>query len=444
MPLQVDDILSSLDQRVNGILDACTACGACTEVCPVPGIDNISVSDSKQITSGVLDILRTGSGPQNAELWAEGCCGSGYCKTACEHGINPRFMLTMARRAMSREQPDTVRKQQGKDDFKQMSRGVRLISRLQTPPELMARLSPSSHPDRRRSPDLIFYTGCNMLKTPHIGLLCMDVLDRLDAHYEVHGGPANCCGILQLRTGDDENSVRQGSKTIERFTETGASEILSWCPTCQIQFGENLLPSYGAEDTQPFDITMFPVFLARHLDRLQPMMTTPVEKRVALHEYPGSEGVTEAVVALLSAIPGLEIVGLDLPRAGYQMSSLTNPDYAKKHLASLLRAGEDAGITTFAGIYHADHRELLTHEPNWPFEIVNYMDLIGQSIGLNRPDVFKKLKLMQDVDQIMAEAKSEIVANKLNPEDVRDVILSQMLSEQVLDTDPSRHPSVDG
>jgi len=36
-----------------------------------------------------LEILRTGSGPKNAELWAQGCCNSGFCKSACEHGINP-------------------------------------------------------------------------------------------------------------------------------------------------------------------------------------------------------------------------------------------------------------------------------------------------------------------------------------------------------------------
>ena len=432
-------ILNSLDHRVEGILDACTACGACVDVCPTPKINEIEASDPEQITSGVLDILRSGSGAENSESWAEDCCGSGFCLSVCEHGINPRFMLTMARRALLKQQPLNDRKYQGKVDFKLMSRGVRLISRLQLPPDLMARLSPSSHPNRDEAPDFIFYTGCNMLKTPHIGLLCMDVLDLLDASYEVHGGPSNCCGILQLRTGDDESAVRQGGKTIERFTATGASQVLSWCPTCQIHFGETLLPSYAPDGVKPFEITMFPVFLAQQLDRLKPLMTRRVNKRVALHEYPGSPGVTEAVIELLSAIPGIELVDLDLPRAGYQMSSLTNPEYAKEHLAKLLRAGKAANITTFAGVYHADHRELLTHEPHWPFEVVNYMDLIGESLGIHRPDVFKRLKLMQDADQILTDAKQEVAQNNLNLEDTRDVILNLMLNEKVLDTDPKTH-----
>lgn len=428
------EILASLDQRVNAIVDACTACGACVSVCPTPAINGIDATNSEQITAGVLDILRQGSGPENAESWAQACCGSGFCQSVCEHGIDPRFMLNMARRSLLKQHPPAQLKLQGKTDFKKMSRGVRLISRLQLTPELMARLSPSSHPDREEPPDLIFYTGCNMLKTPHIGLLCMDVLDLLEVRYEVHGGPSNCCGIMQLRAGDDESSVRQGGKTIERFAATGASKVLSWCPTCQIQFGETLLPSYSSDGTEPFETTMFPVFLASHLEKLKPLMTRPVKKRVALHEYPGSAGVTQAVIDLLSAVPGIELIDLKLPRAGYQMSSMLNPDYAKKHLSDLLEAGKAANITTFAGVYHGDHRELVRHEPHWPFEVVNFMDLIGESLGLHRPDVFKRLRLMNDADRIMEQASQEITDNNLNLEDVRNVILSDMLGEQVLET----------
>jgi len=36
------------------------------------------------------------------------------------------------------------------------------------------------------------YLGCNVLKTPHIALLCLDVLDRIGTTYRVAGGPANC------------------------------------------------------------------------------------------------------------------------------------------------------------------------------------------------------------------------------------------------------------
>jgi len=401
----------------------------------MPGPVGIDTRDPEAVAGGVLDILRLGAGPKLSERWAAACSGSGACIAACAEGINPRFMLAMARRALKKRTPETERREAGKANFQSMSRGVRVLSRLQLPPELLERLSPSSHPRREEPPELIFYTGCNMLRTPHIGLLCLDVLDRLGVRYEVYGGPSNCCGILQMRPGDDANSGRQAYRTIERFAATGAPEVLSWCPTCQIQFGETALPSYRAGGRHAFDMNMFPVYLARRLGDLRPLFTHRVEKRVAVHGYPGAEGVTRAVESILAAIPGLELVTLDRPLSdiGYMMTSLRAvPEKRRVLLAGQLAAAEAAGVTTLAGVYHADHRELCAHEGQWSFEVVNFMELVGAAIGLRREDVFKRLKLMRDVDAIMADAADLIAHYRLDPEEVRDVILADVLGEQFL------------
>jgi Fe-S oxidoreductase len=219
------DFLASLDGRAADIVDSCTACGKCVEVCPMPGLTGIDASDPEKIVLGVLGILRDGKGPESSARWASVCTGSGHCISACDYGVNPRFMLALARRALKKAQPEEPRREAGKKSFKDMSRGVRVLSRLQLPPALLERLNPSSHPERSEPPDLVFYTGCNMLKTPHIGLLCLDVLDRLGISYEVYGGPANCCGVLQWRPGDDANAGRQGYKTIERFAQTKKEDV---------------------------------------------------------------------------------------------------------------------------------------------------------------------------------------------------------------------------
>ena len=437
--------LKSLDDRVERILNACTACGDCVSVCPTPQGAGIDTTDPKVIVLGILDILRNGDeGLAASRQWATACCGTGMCLTSCSHGINPRFMLSMACRAMKEKTPEGDRRVAGKEAFKAMTRGVRVLSRLQLAPELLKRLSPSSHPTLTESPDLIFYTGCNMLKTPHIGLLCLDVLDRLDIRYEVHGGPANCCGILQLRAGDTANAGRQGFKTIGRFAQTNAKEILSWCPTCHILFEETHLPSSQAEfETEPsFAMTMFAVYLSRHLDELRPMMANPVTKRVALCEFSVAEEVTQGVVAILSCIPGLEIVDLEMDRIAYTLvATRSMPEYGKRMLAKMLHAAEDVGVTTLAGIYHSDHRELSAHEDAWPYEIINFMELIGESMGITRPDLFKRLKLMQDVDAIVAASQEYIDENDLNPEEVREIVLKDLLGEQFLPVDRSQHPT---
>ncbi|MEK9671096.1 MAG: heterodisulfide reductase-related iron-sulfur binding cluster [Rhodospirillaceae bacterium] len=191
----------------------------------------------------------------------------------------------MARRALTQAKPVPARRDEGKDAFQKMSRAVRVLSRLQLPQVLLARLNPSSHPERAEAPDIVFYTVCNMLRTPHIGLLCLDVFDRLGLSYAAIGGPSHCCGILQLRPGDTENAGRQIVRTMERFAETGAKEVVAWCPTCQLQIAETTPPADG--QAHPFGTLILPVFLAARLDRLKPMMTTPVNERIALHEYPG-------------------------------------------------------------------------------------------------------------------------------------------------------------
>ena len=109
--------------------------------------------------------------------------------------------------------------------------------------------------------------------------------------------------------------------------------------------------------------------------------------------------------------------------------------------AGTFRQAEAKGIEVLAGVFHADHRELVSHQNDWPFEIVNYMELIGQSLGLYREDLFKRMKLMQDADAIMADARDMIETHGLNADEVREVILSDIIGEQKLPRDRSRHPA---
>lgn len=432
----------SLDARVDEILDACTSCGACAAVCPTPAVGGIDASDPGALAAGVLDILRGEKGPDASEEWARTCCGSGFCLTVCEHGINPRFMLNMARRAMSARNDAADRKAAGKAAFQKMSRGVRVLSRLSMPPEILEKLSPRSHPERAEAADVVFYTGCNMLKTPHIGLLCLDVLEKLELTYEVHGGPGSCCGILQTRPGDMPNAARQAFSTMDRFAKAKTSQVLSWCPTCQIQFGETMIPSYREATGTGIDMTMFPVFLAGQLERLRPYLVNPVRKRVAVYEYAGALGVMEGVRALLGAIPGLEVVDMGHSSIGYTSTALLPlKDYYKNSVAKGLAAAEAAGVDTLVGVYHSDHREFSGHQEAWPFEVANYMELIGESMGISRPDLFKHLKLMADADAIVAASKPLIEANGLDVEEARQVVLSEMLGDQHLPVDRAPRPA---
>lgn len=422
------DFEQALDARTAEVLDCCTSCGRCVEVCPMPGPAGLAAAPS-DIAGGVLSLLRGQAYPDASARWASVCSGSGHCIAACPEGVNPRFMLALARLALQRRKETPARRKDGFARFGAMTTGVRVLSRLQLPPELLARFRPEDDADPT-PPDVVFYTGCNLLRTPHIALLCFDIMEAMGLRYRVLGGPSHCCGVLQFRAGDLATSGRIAYRTVDRLASAGG-RVLSWCPTCQVQLGEIVIPGRAQENR--LEITPFLLFLHDHLDALRPLLRHPVHKRVGLHEHPGIAGVAAAAEALLRAIPGLTFVDLAQPRVGYQCNTLSPlPEYKRDVHRSQLQAAADAGVTTLAGIYHACHRELCSHERDWPFEVVNFLELIGESIGLSRPDLFKRLKLMQDVDAILADAAPLIDTNALDLDEARSVVLRDMLGEQPL------------
>ena len=415
----------AIGHQVADILDRCTTCGGCAEVCPMPGPAGLDTTNPQALTAGILTLLRGGSHAE-AQRWAEVCSGSGHCIEACKHGINPRLMLALARVASLNPAGPAAKRQTGFTRFGAMTKGVRVLSRLQLSPDTLARFSTR---EDGPTPDVVFYTGCNVLKTPHIVLLALDIMDAMGITYRVMGGPSACCGVLQFGAGDLATSGRIAHRTIDRLA-AAAPRALSWCPTCQIQLTEIAAPT--RPDTA-LDMAPFVRFLAERLDTLTPLLKHRVEQRVGLHEHPGNPGVPEAAQAILRAIPGLDFVDLEQPRVGYMCNKLTPlPAFKQDVHRNQLQAAADAGVTTLAGIYHACHRELCSHERDWPFQVVNFLELVGESMGLSHPDLFKRLKIMQDVDAILHDAAPMIETNHLDLDDVRDVILRDMLGEQPL------------
>jgi heterodisulfide reductase subunit D len=425
-----DVFVASLDARIGEILDRCTRCGKCVEVCPTAAPAGIDTREPSAIVGDVLEILRGGGDPESrGARWASTCTGSGRCISACDDGVNPRFMLAATRLRLNERRAASERHATGQAGFQKMSEGVKVLSRLQLPADLIAGMTRSARADSGPAPDVVMYLGCNVLKTPHIALLCLEVLDRLGTRYKVFGGPANCCGVIQYRAGDAKASGRIGGNTVAGFAGTGAARVLTWCPTCNIQLSEIVMPSTEAG----FALGHVVPYIAARIELLRSQFICPVNKRVALHEHPGVAGVTEGVIKILTAIPGIELVDLEQPRVGYMCNSLAPvPDYKRELHARELAAAEAAGVNCLVGIYHACHRELCAHETTYPFKIVNFLELVGEAMGIQRDDLFKQWKMMQDVDRVLAEVAVQAATAGLDIESVREVLIAHMLREQPL------------
>jgi heterodisulfide reductase subunit D len=436
---------AALDARAQAMADACTRCGKCVEVCPVTSPGGLTAEELKNpaaVIGGVVDIVRTGQvrtdgGNDAARKWANACILSGECIKACDYGVNPRFLLYMARVKMAHAAEPAVQRKNGVDGFRKVAREVTHLSRIQLDDGLLQRLgqgqkqTSDTQASEQSPPDFVFYTGCNVLKTPHIALLALDIMDALGVTYEVMGGPTHCCGIVQMRAGDVATSGRVAEGTLDKLSRSKTGQVLSWCPSCQVQFAETTLPTIEkTRGARPFEMTPFTLFIRKNLDRLRPMLREPVPMRIALHRHPGIAGVVDAAANILRAVPGIEIVDLHQPAVGLQANSIrVLPAHRRQLQERELEAAAAAGIDALVAVYHSDHRELCAHERDWPFRIMNIYEIVGLSMGLHQDDRFKRLKMMQDADAILADVRDLVEQHGLDVEATRAAIKA-MLEEQ--------------
>ena len=432
----------ALATRTAEMIDACTRCGKCVEICPMAKPAGVGNAAPESVISGVLDIVRTGDGPMASKVWAKGCALTGDCIAACDQAVNPRFLLAMARVAMAKRTSELRdRRRKGVENFRLVADGVNVLARMQLDKAELARLGQyvserlqngsTAKPSER--PDFVFYTGCNVLKTPHMALIALDIMDALGVTYRVMGGPTHCCGVIQLRTGDTETSGRVATNSLDKLVE-GKTGVISWCASCHVQFTETTIPAIEkVRGSRPFEMTPFMLFLKTRFEDVRPLLKNRVAMRIALHKHPGVKGVVEAGTELLRMVPGIEIVDLHQPAVGLMSNSLNAlPDYKQGLQLAELEAAEAARVDALVAIYHVDHRELCAHERDWPFRIVNILDIVGASMGLHHDDHFKRLKIMQDADAIVADCKDLIASYGIDAEIARDVVVKTMLNEQPL------------
>jgi hypothetical protein len=90
----------------------------------------------------------------------------------------------------------------------------------------------------------------------------------------------------------------------------------------------------------------------------------------------------------------------------------------------MLDAAKHARIDVLATLYHSCHREICQQESNYPFAVVNYVTLLGEAMGIEYPDLYKRYKLVGDPEAIFNQVQAYVRANHLDPDRVREVLRS--------------------
>ena len=390
--------------------DRCIGCGKCFEVCPTAREIGLDAGLAKEAVGELVALTRgRGAAGENLGLWLDACDGSGRCIEACPEGINVRQWIAVARlKSLESKRELEVSAQAAAGRFRHMAQAVRLLASMQLPSETLKRILA---PAERRTAEVLFYTGCNVLRTPHIVLNVMDILDGLEIDFDVVGGTAHCCGVYQFQEADLPTYERMGHRTFQRFGQSGAAKVLTWCPTCTKNFDEL------EKDVEPpsFDLGHISEFLAANIDALKARFIDQPGRRVVIHEHLGIGATVESVRKLLSAVPNLEVV--DLPQdSGFSYAcggtAAKYKDREKAIHRALAEGAVAAGADTIVTMYHSCHRALSGAEAAYPLRVVNFTDVIAEALGRGgHPDYYRLYKVGGSMDEAVSAARKFLASN---------------------------------
>jgi Fe-S oxidoreductase len=395
-----------LAQEAHAISAACTKCGKCVEVCPVIPFGAAAGHQASTVAGGIVEFLARGDALGVAsEAWAATCNGCGLCIPECPEGINPRKMLALAGAQSSSLGSKTP------ELFRQMSRAIKVMVAMQIVPDKFRRVF--TPPPARQVP-VVFYLGCNALRTPHLLFNSMAVLDALDVDYEVVGGPSSCCGVIATKwEGNADTGERVTSNTIDRFEGFRPEKVLNWCPTCQLHLGETL----DGFRKRTYDFDHLTKYLTGRIDALREKFVIPIAKRVIVHAHVGRADICQDVDMLLRAIPGIEIIETVF-ESGYTCGGSgcsKAPELAVREHAELINRAHATKADILVTLYHGCHTVFLSAEAASQLRVLNFTDLLVEALGgIPHVDRLKQFQLLGDWGMIVDDARPYLLANGLD------------------------------
>ena len=391
--------------------DRCTACGKCFEACPTARESGLDMVTGELRARELISLTREGgAAAPTLQSWLNACDGSARCSDACPEDINVRQWVTIAKlKSLQASRPVTEGATSAAGRFRHMAQAVRLLASMQLPSETLKRILA---PAERRTADVLFYTGCNVLRTPHIVLNVMDILDALELDFDVVGGTAHCCGVYQFQEADLPTYERMGHRTFQRFGQSGASKVLTWCPTCTKNFDE----LEKDVEAPSFDLGHVSEFLAANLEALKARFTADQPKRrVVIHEHQGIGATVQSIRNLLAAVPNLELIELAQDSGfsyacGGQAAKFKEREQAIHR--GLVMGAVEAGADTIATMYHSCHRALAGAEAVYPLRVVNFTDILAEALGRGgHPDYYQLYKKGGAMDEAVAAARGFLLGN---------------------------------
>jgi len=306
-------------------------------------------------------------------------------------------------------------------DYKRYFGEIAVVRDLTTMPEETRWRTAAPGPRAGRHA-IVLYLGCNVLRTSHMAQTITAIFDRLGLDYVAVGGPTYCCGIVHHQQGDTLAGGGMADHTIKLLERYGPEEVVMWCPSC-IYFYDEV-----RQARLRFKVSHAAEFLVSRLAELT--LTYPVNASVALHYHSASEPRRREGLAgerLLEAVPGLRYVAIEPDaRFGQSCTPAVQQQVGLEAWNRMVRDEIDragaAGADILATIYHGCQRYLCVFEPERPIAIEHYLSVFARGLGIEFEDKFKKYRLWQDPERVLAETTPCQQANHVDAASARVVV----------------------
>ena len=131
---------------------------------------------------------------------------------------------------------------------------------------------------------------------------------------------------------------------------------------------------------------------------------------------------------LLEAVPGLAYVPIEPePRLGRLCTSAVQAALGQATWDAMIRDEIDraraGGAAILATVYHGCQRLICGFEAEGRIGIEHYLSVFARGLGIDFEDRYKKYRLWQDPERVLAETTPCQQANRLDPASARELVL---------------------
>lgn len=250
---------------------------------------------------------------------------------------------------------------------------------------------------------LIIHLSCMAHYTPQVPQLARRILQRIGLECLIVGGPENCCGELHKHFKDHDLEKQSAKITLFAFRRAKPRKVLSICPDCDEQFR-----AHGVERL-PFSHSNISELFIEHLDRLRQDMQ-PVPLRVVAHVHSINEARrrdADNMLAILRAVPGIEILTTE-HSLGPGLHCQTLHPMPKEDQARMCAEAQALGADAIVVPYHSCYRQHCKTELEYGVTVHHYFHILAMALGITFSEPFKEMRLLNDVDAVVAALRPGI------------------------------------